>query len=1094
MSEFKNLLLTCVSFSALAIVLCDSTGLAQTPSLITSAVDEGRLAAIPRSTHPLARREFDRGPAPDSLPMDRMLLVLKRSPERDVALNHLLDQLQMPSSPNYHQWLTPAQFGQQFGASDEDIQMIQAWLKGHGFQVRTVSAGRTIVEFSGNAGQVARAFHTSIHRFVVQGKEHWANANDQQIPLALAQAVAGVFTLHDFAAATQVSVENSHVVPFSQAGSIAPQFTVDPSVHYVTPGDYATIYNATPLYPATTGAGTTIAVVGRTDINLQDVVSFRSVFGLPANPPSMIVNGPDPGDLGGGEELEAVLDTSWAGALATGAKVDLVVSQSTSATDGVFLSETYIIDNNFANVMTESFGECEAAFTSAQEAALSSLAQQAAAQGITYTVSTGDSGSAGCDNFSTEVVATGPVSVNGLASTPYNVAVGGTQFNDNGTPTLYWNSTNAANYSSALSHIPELVWNANCTATSCKTGSILAGGGGASVYFTKPSWQTGVAGIPNDGARDLPDVSLTAAGNVPYLLCLAGSCSTASPGFYGVFGTSASAPVFASIVALINQRAGRQGQLASRLYSLAAAENLAACNGSSTAALPAANCVFNDVTVGTNAVPGEANYYTASETYPATVGYDLASGLGSVNIANLVNGWSVTAGIPNASLSPTSLAFAAQNTGTTSSPQSVTLSNTGSAALLIAGITLEGANASDFAFSNSCGTAIAAGGTCSLPITFTPTSSGIRSANLTVTDSSGNVAGSIQSVALIGTGGTAMSTGVSATYSGLDVVTKGTWTGKYGAEGQIIADGLNKAPSYASVNFTSASTYLWSNSSSDPRALQVANASTARIASTYFSPTAFTIDVNLTDGNAHKLALYLFDWDSLGRAETISILNATSRAVLDTESFSSFATAVYATWVVKGHVQIQVTRTAGANAVVSALFFDPAGSASTGSASASYSGLDGITQGTWTGKYGVDGQVIADGLNNVPSYATVSLTSDSAYLWSTSTGDLRMLQTAGGATSRIASTYYSPTLLTADVNLKDGNAHRISLYFCDWDYYGRAETISLFDASSGALLDTETLTAFTKGVYAVWTVKGHVRIQVTRTAGINAIMNAVFFN
>jgi len=1035
----------------------------------------------------MARSEFDQGQAPDSLPMDRMLLVLKRSTEREAALDKLLEEQQQPSSPNYHQWLTPDEFGQQFGASDADIQAITSWLQSHGFKVEAPSRGRTVIEFSGNAGQVQRAFHTTIHKFVVGGKEHWANAGDPRIPVALAEAVAGVSTLHNFEAASQMSIAETRV-------PINPQFTAGSGNHYLAPADYATIYNANPLYPAITGAGTTIAVVGRSNINIQDVISFRSVFGLPANPPNIIVNGPNPGDLGGGEEYEAVLDTSWAGALATAATVDLVVSKSTNTTDGVDLSEIYIINNSLANVMTESFGACETSFTSAQEASVSSLAKQAAAQGITYTVSSGDSGSAGCDDASA-TSATHPISVNGLASTPYNVAVGGTQFNENGTPALYWNTANAANRSSARSYIPEDVWNANCVGAVCGTGSILAAGGGASVYFAKPSWQAGVTGIPNDGVRDVPDISLTAAGHDAYLLCIGGSCSASSPSFGAVYGTSASAPAFASIVALINQKTGtRQGQLTPRLYSLMASQNPAACNGSNTAVLPAANCLINDVTVGTNAVPGEPNYNTSSQTYPATVGYDLASGLGSVNIANLVNGWSGTVvGVPSASLSPTSLTFATQTVGTASPSQTATLSNTGSAALSIASISVSGANASDFTISNNCGSALAAGATCAITVTFTPSGAGSRGATLILTDNSGNVAGSTQTTALAGTGAVAAG-GASASYIGADAATVGNWTGKYGADGQVIPNDLTNVPSYASVNITGASTYTWTTSTSDPRALQTSSGSSSRVSSTYYSFTSFNIDVNLTDGNTHKISLYLCDWDFYGRAETISMIDASSGAVLDSRAFSSFTGGVYAAWNISGHVRIQITNNGGQNAIVTGIFFGPGGSTTTGSATASYIGADAATQGTWTGKYGADGQLIPSGLTNAPSYASVNITGASTYTWTTSTSDPRALQAASGSSARISSTYYSFNSFNIDVNLTDGNTHKISLYLLDWDFYGRAETISIVDAASGTVLDTRAYSSFTGGIYAAWNMKGHVLIQIANNGGINAIVTGIFFD
>jgi len=636
------------------------------PTVLTAAINPSQMVTLSGNTHPLARRQFDQGVAPQDLPMSRILLVLKRSPAQERALEQLLRNQQDQSSSDYHQWLTPEQFGQQFGLAEEDLQKVTSWLQSRGFQIDQVSNGRTLIEFSGTAANVQTAFHTAIHKFIVNGREHWANVSDPQIPAALLPALAGVATLHNFFATPQVAVAGQQVVATlqpdlsqpgsSQVNSPRPQFGSGGS-QALAPADYSTIYNIKPLYQAgVNGSGTVIAVVGRTNINVQDVNSFRSTFALPNNSPQVIVNGPNPGNLGGGEEMEAVLDTTWAGAVAPNAQVDLVVSASTNTTDGIFLSEQYIIDHNLAGVMTESFGDCEANYTQSSAAAISSIAQQAAAEGITFVVSTGDSGSAGCDNFNTQNSATGPVSVNVLASTPYTVAVGGTQFHDNANPGQYWSSQNGSGYGSAVSYIPEDVWNNNCLGNQCGSNSILAGGGGRSRFFAKPAWQSGVPGIPNDGARDVPDVALTAAGHDPYLLCLRGSCTPNSSGqisLSAVYGTSASAPSFAGIMALVNQKTGsRQGQANTVLYRLAAGENFGSCNASNTGSLPAGNCIFNDVTVGTNAVPGEPGYNTPNQTYGSGTGYDLASGLGSVNAANLVNGWNGPAPAP--APSPTS--------------------------------------------------------------------------------------------------------------------------------------------------------------------------------------------------------------------------------------------------------------------------------------------------------------------------------------------------------------------------------------------------------------------------------------------------------
>ena len=610
---------------------------AQIPARVVSRINENVRRTLRGNTHALARPEFDRGLADPNLPMSRMLLVLSRSAQQETALQELLRRQQDNGSPEYHHWLTPDEFGQRFGPDDADLQAVSAWLESHGMSVARVYRGRNIVEFSGTVAQVQNAFHTEIHRYVVNGEEHLANASNPEIPVALTPVVAGIASLHNFKSRPQSILSQTNFTRETSFGSVAPQFTAPSGDHALSPADYAVIYNINPVYQAgINGQGTTIAVVARSNIKVQDVIDFRHNFGLSNNAPQIVLNGPDPGDLGGGEEAEAVLDASWSGATAPGATVKLVVSASTNAADGVYLSEAYIVDNNLADIMTESFGTCEANFTQAQAAAMSALAEQAAAQGITYAVAAGDSGSAGCDNPDTETYATGPLSVNALASTPYTIAVGGTQFTDYTPYPPSWNSTNSASGGSAISYIPEVTWDETCLLDYCP--AIWAGGGGVSRLFSKPSWQTGVPGIPNDGVRDVPDVSLTSAVHDPYLICLAGSCRATTSGqirFAGIAGTSASTPSFAGIMALVKQKMGaRLGQADYTLYRLAATENFSQCNATGSSN-PAANCIFNDITSGGNNVPGQ---FSASN-YMAGTGYDLATGLGSLNVANLVNQW-----------------------------------------------------------------------------------------------------------------------------------------------------------------------------------------------------------------------------------------------------------------------------------------------------------------------------------------------------------------------------------------------------------------------------------------------------------------------
>ncbi len=494
--------------------------------------------------------------------------------------------------------------------------------------------GRSIV-FSGDAGHLRSAFQTEIHKYAVNGKLHWANAQEPRVPAELAPLIAGIASLNNFEAKPQVHVFGTAALSLAHAAK--PEAILGNGSHALSPADYSVIYNSKPLLNSgVNGTGRTIAVIGRSNINVSDIADFRSLLGLPAKNPTIIVNGTNPGNLGGNEEIEAVLDTTWAGAVAPQASIRFVVSASTNSTDGVFLSALYAINHNVGDVMTESFGTCEATYTQSGANYLATLAQQAAGQGISYMVSAGDSGAAGCDSPTSSPEKQG-LSVNVLGSTPYTTTVGGTQFNEGGIAS-YWASGNG----SATSYIPENVWNESCAVNSCSSPNLYAGGGGVSIYFTRPSWQTGVPGLPQGGFRDVPDISLTAAsGHDPYILCVEGSCAGSSPSVYLVGGTSASAPSFAGIMALVDQKnGGRQGNANPNLYRLAAQQTYSNCNGSRAGTAPGSSCVFNDITVGNNAVPGESGYGSTSGAYQSGTGYDLATGLGSVNATNLANAWS----------------------------------------------------------------------------------------------------------------------------------------------------------------------------------------------------------------------------------------------------------------------------------------------------------------------------------------------------------------------------------------------------------------------------------------------------------------------
>jgi subtilase family serine protease len=712
--------LTTILLLSASITAFSQTQLPAPRSRILQVVVDAHSTTLSGNTHPFARSEFDQGTLSDATPLRSMVLILQRSPEQESALQQLIDSQQDKTSSTYHQWLTPETFGAAFGPTDRDLSAVTTWLASRGFTGIRVNPARTFIQFDGTAGSVHAAFRTSMHRYAVNGEQHFANASDPAIPSALAPVVAGIASLNNFPrhAASHKAGNFRHdattnritLLPNQSQSQSQPDFTINIGVapaYGLTPYDFAAIYNLLPLWNSSTpidGTGQTIAIVGQTDINPADFVNFRKLFGLPlgntATPTgtqylNIIYNGPNPGVTS--DEGEADIDTQWSGAVAKGATIDYVVSQGTEVTQGTDLSALYIVDNNLAPVMSYSYGQCELFLGTSSNAFYKTLWQQAAAQGITVLLANGDSGSAGCDIAGVTGASDG-LAVNGLASTPYNIAVGGTDFYMPNGGTAYWNSTNnPTTQASAKGYIPEVPWNETCTNSVFPTFStftgetpeqvcnnpaapsqglinvIAAGGGPSSCIqsngsssscrggYPKPSWQTGT-GVPGDSARDTPDVSLFAGAGffgAFYVVCQQSSdadgkpCNIAAPtyDFAGYGGTSVAAPAFAGILSLVNQKTGsRQGNANYVLYNLAAQQNKSgtACNA---AGAPAAGCVFNDLTTSTIAMPcikGSPNCTTTAPSdrygvlsgYSATAGYDLATGLGSVNAANLVNNWS----------------------------------------------------------------------------------------------------------------------------------------------------------------------------------------------------------------------------------------------------------------------------------------------------------------------------------------------------------------------------------------------------------------------------------------------------------------------
>ena len=568
-------------------------------SRLTRAIDSGKAQKIAGTTNRQAQAQYDLGEADGSLAIKDITLFFKLSDTQQTELDQLLAEQQNPSSANFHRWITPEEYGDRFGLNISDISKVSAWLTMQGLEVTTTARGRNWISFNGPAETVGRALQTSIHRYRVAGVEHYANLTEASVPEALADITAGFTGLDDFH--PQPAVHSFRPLP-------EPEYNSTSGRHFLAPQDFSTIYNVTPIaQDGYDGAGQSIVVVGQSAVLLSDIRAFRTRFGLPANDPRLITYATDPGF--NGAQIEGNLDIEWAGALAPRATIFYVYGPS------AFSAAIAAINANLAPVISISYGACE---INIGVAAARGIFQQANAQGITVVNSSGDSGGAGCDIQGLAPFASRGRYVSFPAALPEVTGVGGTQFNE-GTGN-YWAATNSSVLGSALSYIPEVAWNEN------DQFGLGSTGGGASAFLGKPAWQTG-PGVPADGARDVPDISLSAAGHDAYLIVYQG-------GLGAVAGTSASAPSLAGILALLNQYQVRQGlqrtaglgNINPQLYRMAQSSPLA----------------FHDVTEGSNIVnclQGSPDCLTGSFGYKAGPGYDLATGLGTIDANGFIKAW-----------------------------------------------------------------------------------------------------------------------------------------------------------------------------------------------------------------------------------------------------------------------------------------------------------------------------------------------------------------------------------------------------------------------------------------------------------------------
>ncbi len=645
---------------------------AQAIPRITREVETSPLVSLPGEVHAWAQPQFDRGLAPADV-SGHMLLAMRRSPAQESALKTLIASQQDPHSPNYRKWLTPEQFGKQFGVADADLQTVTGYLASRGLSVGHVYKNHMAIEVSATAEQMRSTFQTEIHRYSIGGKTFYANATAPKIPSALQGVVSGFASINNFKAAPS-SAAGTQARFDAQTHTLAPLYsTNNGTIFGISPGDLSVIYDIPPATNPATGAlqggqNVNVGVLGDSNIDINYINNYRNTFNLGANPPIVVIDGNDPGM--NDDAYIAYKQIELIGAVAPNATVYYYISATTDYDTGMDFALIRAVEDNQVQVLVNGYQVCEQNLGLSATLA-NAVAEQAAAQGITVVAAAGNTGPAACEIPGTAAPATTGFAVNGYASSPYTTAVGGTDFNYTSATTNYWgansSSNSAAPFTSALQYIPEQAWN-DSTRTG-KTSVLLGGGGGASTVGLDgaslpqpiPGYQSSnakAAAISNQVARStqttparvLPDVSFFAGSganntigynNTAYLFCMQSTdCQGGpTPQFTYSGGTEASSAVFAGAMALVvanlnstNPSAYGVGSANPALYSM-----LAPPAGQTPVVAP------NDIKVGntelacTNGTPNCTNGVMTG--YAAGTGYDAATGLGSFDITNFVSNY-----------------------------------------------------------------------------------------------------------------------------------------------------------------------------------------------------------------------------------------------------------------------------------------------------------------------------------------------------------------------------------------------------------------------------------------------------------------------
>jgi subtilase family serine protease len=644
MNRWKRRIAVLAVVLAMTAVLVSQT--TQRPNRITQELNSGSVVTLSGTVHPLTRQANDLGEANPGMRLESMTLSIAPSLAEKAELDALAEAQQNPKSVQYHQWLTQKEFGARFGLTEADLRQVTGWLETQGFTVKSVAPSRNLITFSGTVAQAELAFRTQIHQYRVGTAARISNATEIAIPRGLANVVAGVGGLSGFRPKPQTIVKH-----------VNPQFTSQFSGnHFLAPGDWATIYNVTSIYNAGyTGTGMHVGIAGQTYFPQEDIDDFRAAAGLSATKLNMVcISTADCTDVAGesvGDVGEADLDVEWSGGIANKATVDFVYAAADDPEQDVFsaavyLVTTYKVDGAVVPVISISYASCETQFSANMRASFDGFLEEAVAQGQSVLNSSGDAGATGCDQGNT--IATQGAVADYPASSPYVTGVGGTTFSADGSAVSpepdaneYWSYSGTADIvNSALQYIPETSWNdTSYDQLQYPINTLTSGGGGASLYYAMPSWQWAPGNFGGAPMRFVPDVAFSAsADHDPYLLCsqefksATDPSQTDGPGCVDGFrdsnsdlmtagGTSASSPSFAGMLTLLVEKYGKQGNFNQALYSLAAEPTKYAA-------------IFHDITTGRNAQPCTAESkgcVGGLVGYEATAGYDLVTGLGSVN-------------------------------------------------------------------------------------------------------------------------------------------------------------------------------------------------------------------------------------------------------------------------------------------------------------------------------------------------------------------------------------------------------------------------------------------------------------------------------